>query len=97
MLHKIFTKANVILVLILLSLARLICRSEIDKGICLDDDGNGQIYTDSKYNYISYKYTDATTGDELITYDLLNPFNNYCDDIVIRIDYNTTTKHISFK
>lgn len=97
MLHKIFTKANVILVLVLLSLARLICRSEIDKGVCLDDDGNGRIYTDSEFNYISYKYTDAQTGDELITYDLLNPFNNYCDDIVIRIDYNTTTKHICFK
>lgn len=88
---------KIIAALIILALIRLINRSEIDKGICLDDDGNGRICTESEYNYISYKYTDAKPGNELITYDLLNPFNNYCDDIVIRIDYNTTTRHFSFK
>lgn len=87
-----------VLGLIFLAIGRLISRSEIDKGICLDDDGNGQLFNgEPYYNYISYEYTDAKPGNELITYDLLNPFNNYCDDIVIRIDYNTTTKHISFK
>ena len=78
-----------------LVLIRIATRSEIDKGICLNESGDGQIYTESEYNYISYLGTDAKSGDELITYDLLNPFNNYCDDILIRIDYNTTTKRFS--
>lgn len=91
-------KAKIILVAVLIMVFRLIARSEIDKGICLNDNGDGRLYNgEPYYNYISYKYTDAKPGNELITYDLLNPFNNYCDDIVIRIDYNTTTKHISFK
>lgn len=75
----------------------IVLRSDIDKGVCLDDEGNGQIYTDSEYNYINYKYTDAQKGDELITYELLNPLNNACDDIVLRIDYNKTTQRFSIR
>lgn len=85
------------LTLTVLILARLAFRSEFDKGICLTDDGDGKVYNgEPYYNYINYSRTDASEGDELITYELLNPLNNYCDDIVLRIDYNTTTKRISW-
>ena len=86
-----------ILTLTVLVFGWLAFRSDISKGICLTDDGNGKLYNGEPiYNYISYSHTDATAGDELITYELLNPLNNYCDDIVLRIDYNTTTKHFSW-
>jgi len=86
--------AIIIAVLVLL-IVRTASRSELLRGVCLNADGDGMIYTDSEYNYISYSGTDAKQGDEILTFDLLNPFNNYCDDYLIRIDYNTTTKHIT--
>lgn len=61
-------------------------RCEIVLGQCQDSDQNGRIFTNSEYNYISYRDTDAKPGDIVITFDLLNPFNNYCDDIVFRAD-----------
>ena len=87
---------KILLALTIISIARLLCRSDIDKGICLNASGDGKLYNgEPVYNYINYRYTDAREGDELITYELLNPLNNYCDDIVLRIDYNTATKHFS--
>lgn len=95
---KRFTKATVIIGMTLIVLARLICRSELAKGVCLNADGDGMLYNDEPYyNYISYKYTDANPGDELITYDLLNPLNNECDDYLFRIDYNTNTHKVFAK
>ena len=87
---------KMILTLTVLILARLVFRSDINKGICLNATGDGKLYNgDPYYNYINYSRTDASEGDTLYTYELLNPLNNYCDDIIIRIDYNTTTKRIS--
>lgn len=87
---------KMVLTLTVLILARLAFRSDIEKGICLNSDGDGKVYNgEPYYNYINYSRTDASEGDELITYELLNPLNNYCDDIVLRIDYNTATKHFS--
>lgn len=65
----------------------LLCRTEIDYGICLDSDKNGMIInTESQNNYINYSCTDAQEGDKVLTLFVLNPFNNYCDDFILRKD-----------
>lgn len=84
------------LILAAITFCRIFARSDIDKGICLNANGDGKVYNgEPYYNYINYSRTDASEGDTLYTYELLNPLNNYCDDIVLRIDYNTTTKNFS--
>jgi hypothetical protein len=71
----------------------LTIRSEICIGICMDNDGNGFLYNgEPYYNYISYSGTDAIYGDVVVTYDLLNPFNTYTDDIVYRADFIVENK-----
>ena len=85
------------LILAAITFCRIFARAEVCKGICLDESGNGKVYNgDDYYNYISYERTTANAGDEVLTIDILNPLNNYCDDIVLRIDYNTTTKRINW-
>ena len=80
-----FTKA--IVIILALGIIRIISRTEIEKGICLNKYGDGQLYNGEPfYNYISYSGTDAKPGDEVITIDVLNPLNNYCDDIIFRYD-----------
>lgn len=86
------------LILAAIAIFRIFARSEFDKGICLNSDGDGKVYNgESYYNYINYSRTDASEGDELITYELLNPLNNACDDIVLRIDYNKATQRFSIR
>lgn len=64
-----------------------IFRTEIDKGICLNEQGDGKLYNgEPYYNYISYRQTDATPGQEVITICILNPTNRYIDDIIFRYD-----------
>lgn len=63
-------------------------RSELNLGICLNEYQDGHLYNgEPYYNYISYKWTTATTDDIVLTYDLLNPFNHSDDDIVFRQDW----------
>ena len=65
-----------------------IFRTEVDKGVCLNAQGDGKLYNgEPYYNYISYARTDAQEGDEVITICILNPFNTYCDDIIYRTDF----------
>lgn len=61
-------------------------RTEITVGRVLNNDGDGKEYNgESYYNYIAYpdKYKE---NDIILTYFLLNPLNNECDDIIIRHD-----------
>ena len=56
-------------------------------GIVNDDDGNGTALYDDSY-YICYaRVDDACKGDEVLSYFVYNPFNNYFDDILFRLDY----------
>lgn len=62
-------------------------RTEINVGRVLNEDGDGKLYNgESYYNYIAYpeKYH---TDDIIMTVCLLNPLNNYSDDIIIRTDF----------
>lgn len=75
-------------ILTILVFVWLIHRSELMMGICLNMNGDGHLYNgEPYYNYISYKWTGATTDDIVLTYDLLNPFNLADDDVVIRKDF----------
>lgn len=63
-------------------------RTEVNYGVCLNESGDGKLYNgEPYYNYISYRGTGAHTGDKVITLDILNPLNNYCDDIIYRTDF----------
>lgn len=62
-------------------------RTEANFGRCLDNDGNGKVYNgESYYNYIKYDNNKVQENDIVFTIDLLNPLNNYCDDIIFRYD-----------
>lgn len=63
-------------------------------GLCKDSKGNGELINSNLYNYISYKdvrdYSSnkkVKKGDVVLTYLFYNPENNYCDDIMERIDF----------
>lgn len=63
-------------------------RTEYEIGYCLNEQGDGWLDNgEPYYNYISYRSTDAHTGDKVYTMLVLNPFNNYCDDIIYRHDW----------
>jgi len=63
-------------------------RTELDKGVCLNNQGDGKLYNgEPYYNYISYASTDAKAGDKVLTVFILNPLNNYCDDYIYRHDW----------
>ncbi len=56
-------------------------------GKCINDKKDGKIITDSPYNYTSYKGAhNVRKGDLVKTYLIYNPWNNYEDDIIDRID-----------
>lgn len=56
-------------------------------GRCITDKKDGEIITDSPYNYTSYRDADNVyRGDLVKTYLIYNPNSNYEDDIVDRID-----------
>jgi hypothetical protein len=63
-------------------------RTEIDRGICLNANGDGKLYNgEPYYNYISYRDTGAIEGDEVVTLTVLNPMNMAPDDIIYRADW----------
>ena len=76
-------------------------RPVLSLGTCIDYDGNGHIEKSTDgvqepYTYISY-YGIAEKGQKVITLDIFNPLNNYCDDTILVMDYNTNTKKISIR
>lgn len=76
-----------LLSVITLSSLWIVNRCELDVGRVLDNNGNGKLYNGEEYyNYIHYDER-FKEGDIVVTFDLLNPFNNYCDDIIYRTDY----------
>ena len=69
-----------------LALSWLFYRTEISIGRCLNECGDGKLYNGEEfYNYICYPEW-VRTNDIVMTVDLLNPLNNYCDDTVFRYD-----------
>ena len=73
---------------ILLATTLLSLNTELDYGLCLNNQGDGKIYNaDPIYNYISYASTDAKEGDKVLTVFFLNPTNLYCDDYIYRHDF----------
>lgn len=60
---------------------------EVVTGTVTDHKGNGRVDTKSKYNYINYSRVEgANKGDRVRTYEIYHPYNNYEDDIAIRLD-----------
>lgn len=60
---------------------------EMDVGIVTDEEKHGQILnTASDFDYISYEMLPVNKGDYVTTYCVYNPWNNYEDDILYRID-----------
>lgn len=76
----------IILALLAIVTAWTAHRTEIDFGRVLNENGDGKLYNgESYYNYIAYpdRYHE---NDVIMTVCLLNPLNNYYDDILIRYD-----------
>lgn len=81
-------KKAIIIALLAFIAYTAIFRTEYDKGVCLNEEQDGKLYNgDPYYNYISYRSTDAKTGDKVFTILVLNPFNTYCDDYIYRHDW----------
>jgi len=79
-------KRIIITTLMILTAFWIIYRTDIDFGRVLNEDGDGKLYNgESYYNYIWYP-PEYHTNDIVMTVCLLNPLNNYCDDIIIRHD-----------
>lgn len=63
-------------------------RTEIDFGRVLNSQGDGKLYNGEPfYNYICYDQERFQKDDIVLTICFLNPFNNYCDDILVRTDF----------
>ena len=68
----------------------LLSSTEVCFGACLDSDGNGKIFTQSPYNYISYSgVPDVLPGDLILTVEFINPLVGE-DDIIFRSDFILT-------
>lgn len=66
----------------------LALNTELDLGVCVNDNGDGKIYNaDLYYNYINYSCIGAKEGDKVLTVLFLNPTNLYCDDYIYRKDF----------
>jgi len=74
----------------------MLFRPSLTFGECLNNSGDGRIYTDSEYNYISYRDI-AAPGEHVATFQLMNPTNNYCDDTIFIADLNLDTKTITIR
>lgn len=64
-------------------------RIDVIHGTCIDSERNGQ--TADGY-YISYTNTSAQAGDEVLTIDLLSPFDFEPDSILARYDFISKNK-----
>ena len=64
-----------------------LCLFSWDKGIVLDNEGNGMAttpFSDSVYNYIHY--SNKNEGDLVFTLWMYNPLSLYDDDLIVRVD-----------
>lgn len=69
-------------------------RTEIDFGRVLNNQGDGKLYNgEAFYNYCYYDADRFHENDIVLTVCLLNPFNTYCDDILLRYDF-TVLKNV---
>ena len=59
-----------------------------DVGTVLNADGDGRVdgYPEG-HDYISYRGLGFATGDRVVTYTLMNPETDWCDDDLGRWDY----------
>lgn len=60
------------------------------KGVVTNNKGDGKILNAPKGvgTYISYKRVPkAKKGDKIITYCVYDPYTNYTDDIILRLDF----------
>lgn len=65
-----------------------------ETGTVLNKKKDGRLdVVDPYYNYISYRGIDCHKGDKILTIDIWNPDNNYCDDIVSRCDFVIDCPH----
>lgn len=81
-------KKAIIYTLLAMAAYTAVFRTELDKGVCLNNEQDGMIYnSDPEYNYISYRSTDARPGDKVITVLILNPLNTAPDDYIYRNDW----------
>lgn len=85
-------KKNVIIIILSVLLIVSRFRPLIERGYCLNNNGDGIILCMDEikpihpnYNYI--KYDNDLMGKTIYTFYLFNPFNNYTDDIIVRYDY----------
>ena len=79
---------TIIVILLTFIAYTAIFRTEYDMGACLNAEQDGMLYNgEPYYNYISYRSTDAQTGDKVFTVLILNPFSTYCDDYIYRHDW----------
>lgn len=91
-------KAIVFSLIALIALVRF--RPVLSIGTCLNSSGDGHIDASTEgiqepYTYISYRGGIAKEGERVVTLDIFNPFNNYCDDTILVADYNLNTKTLS--
>lgn len=62
---------------------------DITEGICLNSNGDGRVINTRKGygNYISYRgLRNCKKGSKVITYSVYEPWNNYTDGIMFRVD-----------
>lgn len=57
-------------------------------GVCINSKKDGKIFTNDKYDYITYKHVKGVKkGDTILTLFIYKPNSKYTDDIIDRIDY----------
>jgi hypothetical protein len=68
-----------------------LCITSWGIGTVLNEEKDGieeAPYTDSYYNYISYRRVECEKGDKILTIFIYRPLTHYNDDIIKRIDFN---------
>lgn len=80
-------KSLITLGIVILSLtAWMAHRTTYEVGRVINEQGDGKLYNgESYYNYIRYPEK-CNKNDIVFTFCILNPMNNYCDDVIYRAD-----------
>ena len=90
-----------IIILTILTLLLILFRPVLSSGTCLNAAGDGHLEKctdglEEPYTYISYRNI-AAAGDKVLTLDIKNPLSTECDDLILIMDYNVTTKKLSVR